>query len=333
MDGSRQGSQVALPRRRIRAEEPDDDATESYSACGRGSALMVCPHCGSDVGNTGICDRCGALDRTVALTGWRPDPTARHEGRYYIAGRPTSRVRNGRAETTDPDGGQMLPGYVDLPSSSRTSIRSAWLGTGAAAAVIVMLALVAWALLLPRHESASPDTGYLSALKDSGLARQFNSDANALAHGRQVCKQLDDGGPQQGLAADKVAVDAFCPQFSKGFHILETVTVSGTFVLTDTKSNADISSIASDGTSCEGTDGYSDIGRDTQVTVKNGKGEILATTSLGEGRGGDVTCTFSFSFPVTEGQDRYVVSVGHRGDFSYTFNQLQRQGVEIRLGH
>ena len=37
---------------------------------------------------------------------------------------------------------------------------------------------------------------------------------------------------------------------------------------------------ASDGTSCEGTDGYSDIGRDTQVTVKNGKGEILATTSL-----------------------------------------------------
>jgi hypothetical protein len=34
----------------------------------------------------------------------------------------------------------MLPGYVDLPSSSRTSIRSAWLGTGAAAAVIVMLA-------------------------------------------------------------------------------------------------------------------------------------------------------------------------------------------------
>ena len=40
-----------------------------------------------------------------------------------------------------------------------------------------------------------------------------------------------------------------------------------------------------------------------------------------------------FSFPVTEGQDRYVVSVGHRGDFSYTFNQLQRQGVEIRLGH
>jgi hypothetical protein len=293
---------------------------------------MVCPHCGSDVGDTGICDRCGAVDGTVALTGWRPDPTARHEGRYYIADRPTSRVRNGRAETTDPDGGQMLPGYVDLPSSSRTSIRSAWLGTGAATAVIVVLALVVWALLLPRHESASPDAGYLSALKDSGLAGQFNSDANALAYGRRVCKQLQDGGPQQGLAADKVAVDAFCPQFAEGFHVLETATVSGTFVLSDTNSNAAISSIASDGTACEGTNGYSDVGRDTQVTVKNGKGEILATTSLGQGRGGDATCTFSFSFPATEGQDRYVVSVGRRGEFSYTFNQLQRQGVLIRLG-
>jgi uncharacterized protein DUF732 len=294
---------------------------------------MVCPHCGSDVGKTGICDRCGALDATVALTGWRPDPTARHEGRYYVADHPTSRVRNGRAETTDPDGGQMLPGYVDLPSSSRTSVRSAWLGTGAATAVIVVLALVVWALLLPRHGSASPDAGYLSALKDSGLAGQFNSDSNALAYGRRVCKQLEDGGPQQGLAADKVAVDAFCPQFSAGFHVLETATVSGIFVLSATKSDADVSSIASDGTSCEGTNGFSDVGRDTQVTVKNGKGEILAATSLGQGRGGDATCTFSFSFPVTEGQDLYVVSVGRRGDFSYTFNQLQRQGVEIRLGH
>ena len=76
-------------------------------------------------------------------------------------------------------------------------------------------------------------------------------------------------------------------------------------MLADTKSNAYISSIASDGTSCEGTDGYSDIGRGTQVTVKNGKGEILATTSLGQGRGDQVTCTF---------------------------NQLQRQGIVIRLG-
>jgi hypothetical protein len=299
-----------------------------------GAALMICPFCGSEVDSGGVCEKCGALHDTVGMTGWRPDPTARHEGRYYVAGRPTSRVRNGRAETIDPAGGQMLPGYVDLPSRSRLSVRSTWLGTGAGAAVIVMLALVLWALHLPDHrQSASPDANYVSALQTAGLAGQFNSDANAVAHGKQVCRQLADGGAQQGQAADKIAVDVFCPQFSKGFHVLETATIAGIFVLTERSSDAEISSIASDGTSCNGTDGYSDIGRDTQVVVRNGKGEILATTSLGEGRGDNATCTFSFSFPVTEGQDRYIVSVSHRGEFIYTFNQLVSQGVRIRLGH
>jgi Protein of unknown function (DUF732) len=295
---------------------------------------MVCPHCGSDVGSTGVCDKCGNLRDTVESTGWRPDPTARHEGRYYVAGRPTNRVRNGRAETTDPAGGRLLPGYVDIPSPRRTTARSAWLGTGAVTVVIVMLAAVVWALQRPtHHQTATPEANYLSALRDSGLAGQFNSDANALAHGRQVCRQLEDGGSQQGLPPDKIAIDVFCPQFSEGFHILESISVSGTFVLTDTNPVADVTSIATDGTSCEGTGGYSDIGSNTQLFVKNGKGEILASTQLGTGRGNEVTCTFSFSFPVTEGQDRYVVSVGRRGEFSYTFEQLRAHGVQIHLGH
>lgn len=291
---------------------------------------MACPFCGSDVGKTDVCPNCGMLKDGVVMTGWRPDPTARHEGRYYVAGRPTSRVRNGKAETTDPDGGRLLPAYLDLPMRARTSIRSTWLATGGATVVLVMLAAVSWALFQPRHNSSSPDAEYLSALKDSGLANSYNSDANALAHGRQVCKQLDDGGPQQGLAADKLAVDAFCPKFSEGFHVLETATATGTFILIDTAKEY-VSSITSDGTTCRGAYGYADIGSGTQVIVKNGKGEILAATSLGEGHGDDVNCKFSFTFPITEGQDRYVLSVGHRGEFSYTFGQLQR-GVEVHLG-
>ena len=180
-------------------------------------------------------------------------------------------------------------------------------------------------------DARSPDADYLSSLKDSGLAAGFNSDANALAHGRQVCKQLEDGGPQQGVAADKFAVDAFCPRFSEGFHILETANASGTFVLIDTaKEYRQLDRIGWG--KCHGMHGYSDIGSGTQVMVKNGKGEILASTSLGEGHGDDVNCRFAFSFPITEGQDRYVVSVGHRGEFSYSFEQLQRGGVEIHLG-
>ena len=290
---------------------------------------MTCPYCGSDCDDSGTCDRCGSAQASAALTGWRPDPTARYEGRYYVAGRPTNRARNGKAESTDPVGGQMLPDYVEMPIA-RSSIRSTWLATGAATAIIVMVAAVVWALWLSGRRSApAPEPGYLLALKDAGLATQFNSDANALAHGRQVCRQLEDGGPQQGLLADKIAVDAFCPQFVEGFHLLETVTVSGTFVLID---SAGMGAITSDGASCVGAEGYSDIGHDTPVAVKNGKGEILATTTLGQGTGSTANCTFSFGFPVTEGQDRYVVSVGRRGEFSCTFEQLQARGVQIRLG-
>jgi hypothetical protein len=214
------------------------------------------------------------------------------------------------------------------------SIRTSWLGTGAGAAIIVVSALVFWAMHVPhRGQSEPPEKTYLSALQVAGLEGQFSSDANAVAHGRQVCRQLNDGGAQQGLPADKIAVDIFCPGFAQGFHVLETATVTGTFVLTGDDSNAVLNSIASDGTSCHGVNGYSDIDRNTQLVVKNGKGEILDTATLGDGHGDDLTCTFSFSIPITEGQDRYVVSVGHRGDFIYTFNQLASQGVHIRLGH
>jgi uncharacterized protein DUF732 len=291
---------------------------------------MSCPFCGSDVGKTDVCPNCGALKDGVARTGWRPDPTARHEGRYFVAGRPTGRVRDGKAEKTDAEGGRLLPAFLDVPPTSRTSIRSTWLGTGITTAVVVVLAGVLWATLLHRPGASSPDAQFLSALKDYGLTDKFSSDANAVAHARQVCKQLDDGGPQQGLAADKFAVDAFCPRFAQGFHVLETATVTGTFVLTET-SKAYVSSIDSDGSKCHGVHGYSDIGSGTQVLVKNGKGEILASTPLGDGHGDDVTCRFSFTFPITEGEDRYVVSVSHRGEFSYSFDQLQH-GVEIHLG-
>jgi hypothetical protein len=223
----------------------------------------------------------------------------------------------------------MLPDYVELPTA-RSSIRGTWLGTGAVTVIIVMVAVVVWVLLVAsRRSPPPPEVGYLSALKDAGLTNQFNSDANAVAHGRQVCRRLEDGEPQQGVLADKFAVDAFCPQFASGFHILETATISGVFVLVDSSGG---DAIASDGGSCQGTDGYSDIGRDTPVIVKNGKGEILASTALGDGKEDGATCTFSFGFPLTEGQDRYVVSVGRRGEFAYTFEQLQAHGVAIHLG-
>lgn len=299
------------------------------SAGGGSSATMTCPYCGSNLSPDGTCNRCGAVHAPASTTGWRSDPTARYEGRYYVTGRPTNRVRNGRREATDPTGGQMLPDYVEVPVR-RSSVRLSWMATGATTVVIVLAAANVWALQRQGGSTPPPpETSYLSALKDAGLANDFNSEAGAIAHGRQVCRQLEEGGPEQGLPADKFAVEAFCPQFAEGFHVLEKTTAAGTFVLMDSQG---VAGIATSETSCEGADGYSDVGRDTPVTVKNGKNEILATTTLGEGKGDSATCTFSFSFPVTEGQDRYVVSIGHRGEFSFTFDQLRAHGVRVRLG-
>lgn len=294
-----------------------------------GSAPATCPYCQAPLDAGGTCARCGALTPAAAPTGWRPDPTARFEGRYYVTGRPTNRVRNGRAESSDPVGGQLLPGYVDVPAS-RTGVRSTWLATGATTLILVMVGAVEWVLWSEGHRTPpAPEVGYLDALKGADLINQFNSEANAVAHGHAVCRQLEDGGPQQGLPADKIAVDAFCPQFNAGFRILESATVSGIFVLADSMGTG---AITTDGGSCTGANGYGDVGASTAVTVKNGKGEILATTALGQGKGDTATCTFSFSFPITEGQDRYVISVGRRGEFSYSFGQLRARGVQIHLG-
>lgn len=289
---------------------------------------MACRYCGGRVDRSGDCLRCAA--HAAAATGWRPDPTARFEGRYYVTDRPTNRVRNGRRQFDDATGGAMLPRYVRV-SSSRTGIRSTWFGSGLACMVLVLAAGIAWALLRDQHgpPAISPEAGYLAALRDAGLSDQFSSDANAVAHGHQVCRRLEDGEPQQGVPADEVAVKAFCPTFTDGFRVLETATVSGEFVVDDSQG---VDVIAADGHSCHGENGYSDVGPATPVTVKSGTGEVLASTTLGPGTGDAAHCTFAFSFPVTEGQDRYVVSIGRRGDFSYGFAQLRQGGVRVHLG-
>ncbi|MGV0810553.1 DUF732 domain-containing protein [Mycolicibacterium boenickei] len=304
----------------------NDDADGPLSIVGGGPLAMTCPFCGSDLDAAGTCARCGQVHPS-ASTGWRPDPTARHEGRYYVTGHPTNRVRDGRTTSMDPVGGRTLPDYLELPAPG---IRTTWLATGAATAIIVMTAAVVWVLLVAsRKTPPPPENGYLSALKDAGLSGQFNSDANAVAHGRRVCRQLEDGEPQQGSPADKIAVETFCPHFSQGFHVLEKLTVTGTFVLID---NAGLEGIASDGTSCQGANGYSDVNAGTPVTVKNDKAETLTSTTLGPGKSGTANCTFTFTLPLTEGHDRYVLSIGRRGEFSYTFEQLVATGIQIQLG-
>lgn len=267
--------------------------------------------------------------------GWMPDPTGRHEGRYFVGGQPTDLIRDGGVEALDPLGKQQLeqagavPVWAAEPARGR---RRVWVAMAAAVAVLALVGGGIGAYVYLNRDRTTVDDRYLTALKQAGFSAEFNSDANAVAHGKQVCRQLQDGGAQQGMPADEVAVQYFCPQFVEGFHVLETATISGSFTLNDEDPNPYSPAIEVDGTSCVGASGYSDVNPGTPVTVKNGKGEILTTTDLDEGKGGRYMCTFGFTFDVTEGQDRYVVEVGDRGELSYSFDELRAGGVALVLG-
>lgn len=324
---------------------------------------MYCVYCGRDIGDRTLCPYCGAYkagstwqradtnsgfvpdlvgDATAASTvteqasGWKPDPTGRHEGRYFVSGHPTDLIRDGTAEAVDPEGEQQLEHHaLGLPADAAPPARSRskrlWLLV-ATVGVVLLIAGVVGVTLGVRLGRKSPDEKYLAALRESGLAGQFASDANAVAHAKQTCRALTQGAPQQGLPVDKVAVDAYCRQFSKGFHVLETATIKGALMLADDSPNPYAPAITSNGSTCSGSDGYGDIQPGTQVFVKNSKGDILTTTQLQPGSGNRFRCTFPFSFDITEGEDHYIISVGHRGEISYTFTQLKDDGATLNLG-
>ena len=315
--------------------------------------MSFCRYCGAALTDPNRCGECGAYKvestwhqaatPTVGVaateTGWRPDPTGRHEGRYFVAGQPTDLIRDGNTEAVDPLGKQQLDqaGAVNISQSavsapSHPGRRRLW---WVLAAVVLVLGLVGAGVgvtLFLNRERESVDDKYLAALRQSSLSGEFNSDANAVAHGKQVCRQLEDGAPQQGMPVDQVAVDYYCPQFTEGFHVLETATVTGSFTLRDDSPNMYAPAITVSGSSCSGSGGYSDIDEGRQVTVKNGKGDILTTTVLESGEGGRFLCTFKFWFDITEGEDRYVVTVSRRGDMSYSFAELKDNGVSLVLG-
>lgn len=313
---------------------------------------MYCGYCGRDVGDQTVCRYCGAHrvgttwqpaewapSHTPASpvaeqeSGWQPDPSGRHEGRYFVAGHPTDLIRDGTAEAVDPEGEQQLDHHTvsaTPPGKSRSKRR--WLIVTIVAVVLITAGVVGVVLGIRLGHTKSPDEKYLDALRESGFAGQFASDANAIAHAKQTCRTLNEGGPQQGMPVDKVAVDAYCPQFYKGFHVLEKVTVKGSFTLTVNSPNPYFPAITSNGTNCSGSDGYSDVQPGAQVFVKNSKGDVLTTTELQQGTGNRFRCTFPFSFDITEGEDHYIVSVGRRGEISYTFTQLKNDGVSLNLG-
>lgn len=168
---------------------------------------------------------------------------------------------------------------------------------------------------------------YLDELREADLGGEFASDAVAIAAGRAICSDLDQGGKSQGPNSAAIAVRNFCPDYTGGFRELGEFRVTGTFVLYD----EDYLCIGG-GLTLEF--GYRDINSETDVFWDNEKGDRLATTTLGtKTKSGFRSCTWTFSLDLPEGEERYVLSVGRRGTKEFTEAELKVPGaVALSLG-
>ena len=225
-------------------------------------------------------------------------------------------IRDGTAEAVDYEGEEQLEHHAlgpsaDAASPAKSRSKRRWLLV-TIVGVALLVAGVSGVTLGGLLTRKSPDEKYLAALRASGLAGQFASDANAIAHAKQTCRTLDDGGPQQGRSVDKVAVDRLLPAILQRLPRARDCHRLG-HLHTHRQLTEHLLSVDHQlRVGCSGSDGYSDVNEGTQVVVKNGKGEILATTTLGHGTGSRYQCTFPVSFDITEGQDRYLISTGRR---------------------
>ena len=74
--------------------------------------------------------------------------------------------------------------------------------------------------------------------------------------------------------------------------------------------------------------GFSDMSVGTQVTVEDGHGSTMATSSLSGGVLGIHGCTFVFSVEVADA-DFYRVTVAQRGALTYSRVELDRAGWKV----
>lgn len=104
--------------------------------------------------------------------------------------------------------------------------------------------------------------------------------------------------------------------------------VAGTFTLTAESGTWTIDR------ECRGTGGYSDIAAGQQVRLMS-DGKLLDVQTLGSGRAElSYQCVYSFTLKVPKGHKFYDVSVGRRGNVTYTYEQLTKPGIlALSLGN
>jgi hypothetical protein len=125
---------------------------------------------------------------------------------------------------------------------------------------------------------------------------------------------------------------------SSGAPAATTHTITGTFALTGTEDTAavDEDGMPVDGEfidlgqyGCAGTNGYDDIETGLQVQVSNEAGTAIGTGELGLGEMTSTECRFSFAVQNLPIAKFYKITVGHRGELDYSYQELQAAGWNV----
>ncbi|MCJ7491306.1 MAG: hypothetical protein MUP15_04025 [Dehalococcoidia bacterium] len=88
------------------------------------------------------------------------------------------------------------------------------------------------------------------------------------------------------------------------------------------------------GKPCSGAGGYSDMEAGTQVVVKNGEGNTIATGRLNSGIGKfyvGPACSLSFDIEGVPDSDFYSIEVSHRGAMSYSKGDMESNNWTLAL--
>jgi hypothetical protein len=96
-----------------------------------------------------------------------------------------------------------------------------------------------------------------------------------------------------------------------------------------------VSSGLTTGSSCQGTNGYSDVVPGAQVTIEDGSGTTLATSVYGDGVFDGTSCVFDFTFiDVPKSAFYRVVSGSNRGVVQFSYQEMvdNNWAVHLTLG-
>ena len=78
--------------------------------------------------------------------------------------------------------------------------------------------------------------------------------------------------------------------------------------------------------------GFDDIAEGAAVTVRDSSGAIVGVGNLGGGRSSSYGCNLPFAVAEVSSSELYTVEVNHRGEVTFTADEVTAGEVRLSLG-